>query len=154
MKSYRISAAGIVLHDNKILLVRYNLPDGSSILVGPGGGAKKLTQMIDNLYLDRLQRKITESVYDKFYQSMRDQITDIEIRFERLQAAEDNYHFNATFVLEIIKRAHELFVNAEIEEKRQLIKLILSNLRIDGENLMWDVQKPFDLFLNKWNGLF
>ena len=40
MKNYRISAAGIVLHDNKILLVRYNFPDGSSILVGPGGGVE------------------------------------------------------------------------------------------------------------------
>jgi hypothetical protein len=39
-------------------------------------------------------------------------------------------------------------VNAEIEEKRQLIKLILLNLRIEGDNLAWDVQKPFDLFLN------
>ncbi len=40
MKNYRISAAGIVLHDNRILLVRYNIPDGSSILVGPGGGVE------------------------------------------------------------------------------------------------------------------
>ena len=40
MKNYRISAAGIVLHDNKILLVRYNFPDGSNILVGPGGGVE------------------------------------------------------------------------------------------------------------------
>jgi hypothetical protein len=109
---------------------------------------KNLTKMIDNLYLDRLQRKISEKDYDMFYQSIRDKITDIEIRFEQLQTAEDNYHFNAIFVLEVVKRAHELFVCAEIEEKRQLIKLILSNLRIDGDNLVWDVQKPFDLFLN------
>ncbi|MFH1254050.1 MAG: NUDIX domain-containing protein [bacterium] len=40
MKSYRISAAGIVLHDNKILLVRYKSQDESSILVGPGGGVE------------------------------------------------------------------------------------------------------------------
>ena len=109
---------------------------------------KSLATMIDNLYLDRLEIKISERDYDRFYQSMRDQITDIAIRVEQLQEAEDVYHFTATFVLEIIKRAHELFVNSEIEEKRQLIKLILSNLRIDGVNLLWDVQKPFDLFLN------
>ncbi len=109
---------------------------------------KNLTTMLDNLYLDRLQRKISERDYDKFYQSMHDRITDIAIRLDQLQEAEDVYHFTATFVLEVIKRAYELFVSAEIEEKRQLIKLMLLNLRIEGENLVWDVQKPFDLFLN------
>lgn len=40
MKNYRISAAGIVLHDNKILLVRYKFQDEKSFLVGPGGGVE------------------------------------------------------------------------------------------------------------------
>ncbi len=40
MRTYRISAAGIILHDNKILLVRYKMQDGSSFLVGPGGGVE------------------------------------------------------------------------------------------------------------------
>jgi len=39
MKDFRISAAGIILNQNKVLLVRYKNNDGSSFLVGPGGGA-------------------------------------------------------------------------------------------------------------------
>ena len=35
-----------------------------------------------------------------------------------------------------------------MEEKRHLIKLLLSNLRVEGENLLFDVQKPFDLIVN------
>lgn len=38
MMSQRISAAAIVLHHNKILLVRYRKSDGSTFLAGPGGG--------------------------------------------------------------------------------------------------------------------
>jgi hypothetical protein len=44
--------------------------------------------------------------------------------------------------------AYNLFKSSEVEEKRQLIKLLLQNLRIEGENLLWDVQKPFDLIVN------
>lgn len=38
IKDHRISAAGIVLHRGKVLLVRYSNSDGTSFLVGPGGG--------------------------------------------------------------------------------------------------------------------
>jgi 8-oxo-dGTP pyrophosphatase MutT (NUDIX family)/HEPN domain-containing protein len=49
IKDHRISAAGIVLHRKKVLLVRYSNPDGTTFLVGPGGGVKdgeSLTQAI------------------------------------------------------------------------------------------------------------
>jgi site-specific DNA recombinase len=108
---------------------------------------KMLTKMMDNLYLDKLKGRITDSEYDRFYQSLRDQMTDITIRLEQLQEAEDNYYTTAKHVLELTNRAYDLFVSSEVEEKRQLIKLILSNLRIEGKNMLYDVQKPFDLIL-------
>ena len=95
---------------------------------------KELTKMMDNLYLDKLKGRITESEYDKFYQFIRDQITDINIRLEQLQEAEDNYYITAKYVLDLANRAYDLFMSSEVEEKRQLIKLVLSNLRLEGEN--------------------
>jgi site-specific DNA recombinase len=109
---------------------------------------KTTTKMLDNLYLDKLKGRITESEYDKFYQSLREQIDDVSIRLDQLQEAEDNYYMTAKYVLELTKHAYELFKSSEVEEKRHLIKLVLSNLRIEGENLLWDVQKPFDLIVN------
>ena len=41
-----------------------------------------------------------------------------------------------------------LFIGSEVEEKRQLIKLVLQNLRLKDEKLVWDAHKPFDLILN------
>ena len=118
---------------------------------------KKITNMIDNLYLDKLRGRITEKEYDKFYQSLRDQVTEIAGRLEQLQEAEDNYYITAKYVLEIVNRAYELFESSEVEEKRQLIKLLLSNLMMEGGNIVWEMQKPFDLFLNasddiNWRG--
>jgi hypothetical protein len=34
-----------------------------------------------------------------------------------------------------------------VDEKRQLIKLVLSNLQLDDEKLVWEPHKPFDLIL-------
>lgn len=94
---------------------------------------RTLTKMLDNLYMDKLKGRITESEYDKYYITFRDQLTDICARLERLQEAEDNYYITSRYVLDLITRAYDLFMSSEVEEKRQLIKLILSNLMIDGK---------------------
>lgn len=103
---------------------------------------------MDNLYLDKLKGSITESAYDRFYQSFRDQLTDVTLKLERLQEAEDNYYITAKYILDLTNRAYDLFKSSEVDEKRQLIKLILSNLQVDGENIVYEAQKPFDLILN------
>lgn len=54
----------------------------------------------------------------------------------------------AKYILELANRAHELFIGSEVEERRQLIGLVLSNLRLEGENLCYEAQKPFDVILN------
>jgi site-specific DNA recombinase len=118
---------------------------------------KNLTTMLDNLYLDRLKGRITENDYDRFYQTLRDQMTDVTVRLESLQGAEDNYYTTAKYVLSVVKRAHEIFESSEVEEKRQLIKLVLSNLMMEEEKIVWNIQKPFNLFLNlsdsiEWRG--
>ncbi|KKP35851.1 MAG: hypothetical protein UR26_C0002G0151 [candidate division TM6 bacterium GW2011_GWF2_32_72] len=38
MIKFRLAASGIILHQNKILLVRYKNSDSGTFLVGPGGG--------------------------------------------------------------------------------------------------------------------
>ena len=108
---------------------------------------KMTTKMIDNLYLDKLKGRITDSEYDRFYTSFREQITDISIRLEKLQEAEDNYYVTAKYLLDLANRAFDLFMSSEVDEKRQLIKFVLSNLRLDDKKLLWDVEKPFDLIL-------
>lgn len=118
---------------------------------------KNLTAMMDNLYMDKLKGRITESEYDRFYKSLREKATELTVRLEQLQEAEENYFITAKCVLKVVNRAYELFLSSEVEEKRQLIKLILSNLRLDGENIVWDVQKPFDLIIKatdskRWRG--
>lgn len=103
-----------------------------------------LIKMMDNLYLDKLKGKITENDYDRFYQKFCEQRNDIDARFALLRDAENNYYITAKYVLEISRRAHDLFISSKADEKRHLIKLVLLNLKVDGEKIIYDVQKPFD----------
>jgi len=109
---------------------------------------KETIKMLDNLYLDKLKMRITESDYDRFYTSLREKLNMITLQLSKLQDAEDNYYITAKYILDLSTRAYDLFKSSEVEEKRQLIKLILSNLRLSGKNLVFDAAKPFDLILN------
>lgn len=118
---------------------------------------KTLTTMMDNLYMDKLKGSITENDYDRFFQSFRNKMTDVTIRLENLQQAEDNYAITAKLLLDLAIQAFDLFMSSEVEEKRQLLKLVLSNLVLEDENLRWIVNRPFDVLVKSsdrqiWSG--
>lgn len=108
---------------------------------------KVLTRRLDTLYIDKLDQKITDEIYDRLYQQFRTEIADIDMRLQGLQEAEDNYYAMAGYVLDICKHAHELFIGSEVEEKRQLIKFLLSNLQVEDERLVYELHKPFDVIV-------
>ena len=80
--------------------------------------------------------------------SFQEQKADITTRLGILQEAEDNYYISAKYLLELANRAYELFKSSEAEERRQLIKLVLSNLRVEDKLVRYDAIKPFDTILN------
>ena len=100
--------------------------------------------MMDNLYLDKLKGSITESDYDRFYQSLCEQRDTINNCLMGLQEADDNYFITTKYLLELTNRAYDLFVSSEVEQRRQLIKLVLQNLRVEGENVVYELVSPFD----------
>lgn len=46
------------------------------------------------------------------------------------------------------KRAYDLFMGSEVEERRQLVKLVLSNLKVEGKTIRYEAVKPFDTIIN------
>ena len=60
--------------------------------------------------------------------------------------------------MELANRAPELYQSSEVEEKRQLVNFLLSNLRLKGKKLLYDYKKPFNAMAlcaktNYWQGL-
>lgn len=109
---------------------------------------EKYSKRLEKIYIDKLDGCITDDEYDKYQQSFRASIAEIDTRIAMLQEADDNYYITANYLLELSNRAYELFKRSEIEERRQLIRLVLQNLRVDDEKVRYDVIKPFNTILN------
>lgn len=82
------------------------------------------------------------------YNEFRSKIDEIDNQLNSLQDAEDNYYITASYLLQLANQAYELFKGSEIEEKRQILKLILQNPVLEGRTIRYDLLKPFDTILD------
>jgi site-specific DNA recombinase len=106
---------------------------------------KTLTTMIDNLYLDKLKGRITESEYDKFYQNLTTEQTELHTRLTKLQHANNDYFTTSQYTIQLLSKSYDLFNRSEVDQKRHLINFVLSNLQINDGNVLYELRKPFDL---------
>lgn len=116
---------------------------------------KKLTEeknryakRIEGIYLDKLDGSITSNKYDELYTQFRNKEEEIDRKLFNIQQAEDNYYVTTNYLLDLANRAHMLFKSSEMEQKRQLIKLTLQNLNLNGRKIEFNAIKPFDIILN------
>lgn len=114
---------------------------------------KEITTSLDNLYLDKLNGSITDSTYTKFFTHLKEEEAQVDTKLSALQNAQDNYYITANYILELSKRAYKLFLSSEMEERRQLLKLVFQNLTLDGKKVRIQAQKPFDTIFKCANSL-
>ena len=65
-------------------------------------------------------------------------------KISRLGFADEEYYLTSGYLLQLANRAYELFISSEAEEKRQLLKLTLQNLKLEGKTIEFEFVKPFD----------
>ena len=70
--------------------------------------------------------------YDKKARELKQQQTEIGLRIERHQKGDDDYRIALESLISLASRAVELFERSKAEEKRQLVALVFSNLRLNG----------------------
>jgi hypothetical protein len=49
----------------------------------------------------------------------------------------------------LASRAAEIFARSKVEQKRQLIAFVFSNLQMRGKKLEFSMRSPFDLMVNR-----
>lgn len=103
---------------------------------------------VENMYMDKLDGRITADEYDNRYKEFRSKIDEIDKKLFSLQQAEDEYYVTTNYLLDLANRAYDLFVSSEMEQKRQLLKMTLQNLVLNGRKVEYEGVKPFNKILD------
>ena len=95
---------------------------------------------------------ITPQVYNENNARYDEELSDLHRQEERLDEADKQFYITVGYLLAIFQHAERLFEVAEIDEKRQIIGLILSNLQLDDKKLSFNLKEPFATVLSHANG--
>lgn len=70
-------------------------------------------------------------------------------QMRRHEKADQNFYITTNTVMNLAGSAKEIFESSEVDEKSQLLNLVLRNLKFDGKNLFIHTCEPFPAMLEK-----
>lgn len=105
---------------------------------------EKLNELLDM----RISKSITQDEYDKKATQLRERQSQINAESKIHNDADEKFAITLTSLVSLASKAYEIFDSSKIEEKRQLIAFMFSNLRMNGGKLLFDLKQPFNLMVN------
>lgn len=96
----------------------------------------------------RLEQRITQDEYDKKAHELKQRQYELNRQLELHTKADEAFNVTVSSLMGLASRAYELFESSKVDQKRQLMSFVLSNLRLKGKNLEFSMRKPFDAFMN------
>lgn len=96
-----------------------------------------------SLYDDKLDGSITRDFYDKKFKEYTEKEADLLQQMKEHQQANTNCAMTASLLLDLAKRAWDIFKSSETPEKRALINFVLQNCILDDKKLEYNLKDPF-----------
>lgn len=103
----------------------------------------KLKKRMDTMYEDRLDRKISETDYDRRFADYTKQLGDLDERISRHNRADVSYYDFGRRILELAEKADILAKEATPDEKRELAAFLLSNSVIKDGEPIFSLKQPY-----------
>lgn len=100
------------------------------------------------MYNDRLEGRLSTDEYDKLSNEVKEKQNQILHDLQRCQQANNSYYITAERILKLANKAEDIFKGSEVEEKRELLKMILHNPELDGENFSYRLKTPYNLLFS------
>ena len=106
----------------------------------------------------RLELSITKDEYDEKVLQLKQRQHEIDIQLRQHTKADEDFAIVTSHLLDVVCRAHELFASSKVEQKQQLLDFLFSNLKLEGDKLLYELKRPFDAILSantllNWQGL-
>ena len=108
-----------------------------------------IRRRMDQSYTDKLDGKISDEFWSRKTVEWREEEQQVLMALQGLAQAEPDRVLTATRILELANRAYSLYVRQNPVEQAKLLRIVLSNCRIDAVSLYPTYKKPFDLIFNR-----
>ena len=84
------------------------------------------------MYDDKLDGLIDETLFRQKLEDYKKRQSELRDQLARHETFDLEFHVTANQVMQLAKRAWEIFESSEVEEKRQLLNFVFQNLKLDA----------------------
>ncbi len=97
------------------------------------------------------KRKITPEEYRDMSEEIKKEQYKLEGRSELLTKADEKFSIAVATILSLGNNAYQIFQSSKVENKREILNLLLSNLKLQDSKISYTLRKPYDYIrsLNK-----
>ena len=95
------------------------------------------------------ETSITLSIYTNMEHILDEDSKKIDTKLAMLRTTDKHFRNSCVSIFELASRAPELWLSADNARKREILRIIFSNLFLDGKTLIFTMRKPFNLFLKQ-----
>ena len=94
-----------------------------------------------------VDHSISKEMFDEKLKEYKGIQVELEKEMSRHTCADENFYIMVNTVLHLAKNAGKIFKGSKVEEKRQILKLVLQNFELNKKELVFMVRKPFNTML-------
>jgi site-specific DNA recombinase len=106
--------------------------------------SKKQDRLTDLL----IDESITKDIYNNKLTQLVNRQQEINQLLEQHHKGNEQFKIALSSLITLTSHAYDIFESSTIDEKRQLMGYMFSNLKLKGRKLEYDLKKPFNLFAN------
>lgn len=107
---------------------------------------KKKKDQLHKIYNDKLEGLIDDEFWIEQHNKLKVQIERYKSLIDAFDKAEIKSMEEMSGTLELLESLVELYLEEDDEQKKKIVKSVLSNLTLKDGKLSYDYVKPFDLF--------
>lgn len=105
----------------------------------------QIQKRLDRLYDDKLDNEITEKFYEKKFKQYITEKERLVAAIEKHSQASNKYFQEGINIYDLSQKVSQIYLNAQKEEKRRLIKLVFSTLTQNDGKLGYSYTKAFEI---------
>lgn len=118
---------------------------------------RDITEKLNVLLEMRLDKSITKDEYDKKAQMLKERQLEINVMSSNHEKGDDSFRITVESLFSLASKAYDIFESSKIEQKRQLIGFVFSNLALRGAKLEFSLRNPFPMMIGnhsyqEWSG--
>jgi len=106
---------------------------------------KKLQNRLAVAYEDRMDGRITVDEYDKLANKYKLEMDNLDRKLVNITSDDKTFIVDSSYLLKLSYYAPLLFKSSKVELKNKLLKILLSNLKINENHLDYKRWQPFDV---------